>query len=219
MIKTVPEFQKTSFDCPFCHVHSHMGWSAVQIVAFRQIVDNDFRFCTCLHCKKISIWQINGIFSGIINATMIYPNEILAPMCHVEMPEEIKKDYEEARQISSISSRGAAALLRLCIQKLCVILGESGKNINEDIKSLVKKGLPVEIQQALDIVRVVGNNAVHPGELNPDEINQHTVALFELVNQIVEDRIARPKKLAALFSSLPAAALTGIANRDSQKSK
>jgi hypothetical protein len=130
------------------------------------------------------------------------------------MPVDIRHDYEEARNVVQQSPRAAAALLRLCVQKLCKHLGEPGKNINDDIGSLVKKGLPVEIQQALDIVRVIGNNAVHPGEITPDDVAGVSSSLFELVNYIVEDRIARPKKLASMFTTLPGPALAGIAARD-----
>lgn len=145
---------------------------------------------------------------------MIYPGSLLSPPPHAAMPPEIRQDYEEARNIVQQSPRAGAALLRLCVQKLCKHLGEPGKNINEDIGALVQKGLPVEIQQALDIVRVIGNNAVHPGAISNEDVAGVSTALFELINHIVEDRIARPKKLAALFNALPAPALAGIASRD-----
>ena len=73
----------------------------------------------------------------------------------------------------------------------------------------------MEIQQALDIVRVVGNNAVHPGELDEHDVATVATSLFELVNAIVEDRIARPKKLKAMFDALPQGARDAIGRRDS----
>jgi hypothetical protein len=131
------------------------------------------------------------------------------------MPPDVKADYLEARNIVGMSPRGAAALLRLSVQKLCVHLGEAGKNINDDIASLVKKGLPIQIQQALDIVRVTGNNAVHPGELRLEDDPGTATALFGLVNLIVDNRIAEPARIKQLYESLPAGARDGVAKRDS----
>jgi len=94
---------------------------------------------------------------------MLYPRMSTAPTASIDLPDDMRGDYEEARTIVELSPRVTAALLRLAIEKLCRHLGEPGKNINDDIASLVKRGLPIQVQQALDIVRVVGNNAVHPG--------------------------------------------------------
>jgi hypothetical protein len=130
------------------------------------------------------------------------------------MPDEVRRDFEEARLIVSQSPRGACALLRLSVQKLCAELGESGKSINDDIASLVQKGLSVEVQQALDSLLVIGNHAVHPGEMDLTDDPETATALFELLNFIVDDRIAQPKKRAAIFEKLPAGAREAIQARD-----
>jgi Domain of unknown function (DUF4145) len=132
------------------------------------------------------------------------------------MPDAIRPEYEEARAVLSSSSRSSAALLRLAIQKICIELGLSGKNLNDDIGELVKQGLSIQVQRSLDIVRVVGNNQVHPGVLDIRDDASMATLLFELVNIIVEDRIARPKHIAALFEKLPETARKQIEERDAK---
>lgn len=144
---------------------------------------------------------------------MLYPEIGNSPFPNPEMPESVKKLYLEAASIHTKSPRGAAALLRLGIQILCKELGESGKNINKDISNLVKKGLPELVQQSLDIVRVTGNDAVHPGQIDTD--NPETVGnLFELTNIIVEYMIGLPKKVSGLYSLLPEDKKQSIKERD-----
>ncbi|PPC92874.1 MAG: hypothetical protein CTY33_10110 [Methylotenera sp.] len=158
----------------------------------------------CMHCKKHTIWHYDK---------MVYPYRGSAPMPNKDMPIEILKDYEEAASILTKSPRGASALLRLCIQKLCVHLGAKGININDDIKDLVKKGLPIQIQQALDAVRVIGNNAVHPGQIDTDNPTM-AGSLFTLVNLVTDYMISKPKEVSDIYESLPDGALKAIDRRD-----
>ena len=114
-------------------------------------------FAKCANCKQYSLWHFK---------LMIFPNQTGVEPPNEDLKDEIKADYLEASNILNKSPRGAAALLRLCVQKLCVQLKEKGENLNYDIGELVNKGLDVEIQQALDVVRVTGNYAVHPGQID-----------------------------------------------------
>lgn len=147
---------------------------------------------------------------------LIVPDTSSAPMGHSDLPESLAADFEEARSVFSRSPRSSAALLRLVIQKLCSELGQKGKNINDDIAALVADGLPVRVQQALDIVRVIGNEQVHPGQLDVRDDPAIASELFRLVNFIVEDRITRPKEIQELYDRLPEDKRSAIEKRDSK---
>ncbi|MBK5412085.1 DUF4145 domain-containing protein [Pseudomonas sp. TH34] len=135
-----------------------------------------------------------------------------------DMSEDVRRDYEEASSILNQSPRGAAALLRLAIQKLCKELGQSGENINTDIKALVAAGLDPRVQQALDAVRVIGNSAVHPGIIDIRDDRATAEALFKLLNLIVDKTISEPKHVQEIYDSLPENLLEAIAKRDAPKS-
>ena len=115
------------------------------------------------------------------------------------------------------SPKASAALLRLAIQRCCVELGLKGKELNSDIADLVSRGLPEQVRQSLDIVRVIGNNAVHPGTIDINDDPAIAQTLFKLVNIIVEYLISNPKRIGELFDSLPAGAKDQIQLRDSKK--
>ena len=107
-------------------------------------------------------------------------------------------------------------MLRLGIQKLCKHLGGKGKNINEDVALLVKKGLPKQVQQALDSIRVIGNDAVHPGQLDLRDDSGTAERLFELVNIIAGIMISQPKTVSEIYNKLPQSKIEAIERRDSK---
>lgn len=135
-------------------------------------------------------------------------------LANKDLPEECVRDYEEARQVFAISPRASAPLLRLCLQKICRHLGETGKNINDDISNLVKKRLDGRIQKALDIVRVTANTAVHPRTMDLDDDSESAYKLLDLVNLVVSEMITKAKELEPLSRKLPKGALDAIEKRD-----
>jgi endogenous inhibitor of DNA gyrase (YacG/DUF329 family) len=159
----------------------------------------------CANCRKPSVW---------IADKLVYPDASFIIEMNPDTPAHIAVDYKEAASILADSPRGSAALLRLGIQKLCKHLGEPGKNINDDIASLVRKGLDARIQKALDVLRVVGNESVHPGTLDLNDNPETAMSLFRLFNLIVEKMISEPKHVDEVYSQLPADKLKAIENRD-----
>lgn len=159
----------------------------------------------CYNCDEICVWVHDRLSWPVVGS---------APIANVDLPPDVRVDYEEAGTLLQLSPRGAAALLRLAIQKLCKELGEKGRNIDDDIASLVKKGLDPRVQQALDVVRVVGNNAIHPGQIDLRDDRATAEKLFGLVNLIAEIMISQPKHVADMYAGLPQNALEAIKRRD-----
>jgi hypothetical protein len=150
---------------------------------------------------------------------ILYPTLLPIIMPPDDMPEDVAEVYNEARKVVVDSPRSSAALMRLAIQMLCKHLGQPGKNLNEDIAALVKKGLDPWVQKALDTVRVVGNNAVHPGEINLKDDQKITLMIFDLTNFIVKEMITRPRERDEIYSKLPQRDLENIEKRDGSKQK
>lgn len=215
--------EKRSYICPHCHAYAGMEKSGYKISlnymgAYLDSSHNIFEeqntksdkltIVTCRACNKIQLW---------INNDMVFPNSPNTPAANEDMPENVKEIYNEATGIFEKSPRASAALLRLGVQLLCKELGEKGENINNDIAALVQKGLSVKIQRALDIIRVIGNNAVHPGTIDLNDSKEIAGSLFNVLNLIVDEMITKPKEIDALYDKLPPSAINAINRRDKEK--
>lgn len=171
--------------------------------------EGDWIMSSCENCEKICIWR---------NEKMVYPDIAVVDQPNDDLPEDIKKDYLEAASILNKSPRGAAALLRLCVQKLCKYLGEKGKNLNDDIGDLAKGGLSPTIIKAMDALRVTGDNAVHPGELDINDNPEIAIKLFQLVNFIADKMITEPKEINSFYNeTIPESAKDAIEKRGKRK--
>lgn len=204
-----PERQKEAYNCPHCGAYSHQDWYDGCCYSkgnrHKDVLELDIAIC--YHCKEYSLW---------VGWDMVYPESTGVQPPNQDLDKEIQQDYLEAASIVDKSPRGAAALLRLAIQKLCKQLGERGDVVNDDIGNLVKKGLPIKIQRALDTVRVIGNESVHPGEINLNDNREIAFRLFDLVNIIAQIMITQPKEIDELYGVLPENQLEGIKKRDSK---
>ena len=195
-----PEFRKEAFHCPLCGVFSHMDWEVLRNDGYSTMNHE----AKCSHCNKSSLWRVKDFGVTHTEGELIFPDFGAAPLPEEDMPEDVKKDYIEAARIFAKSRRGSAALLRLGLQKLCKHLGENGKNINTDIRELSNKNiLPPMVIKVADTVRITGNNAVHPGEMNDEDFDHVASKMFELINFIVKKGISEPKEIENLYLRTP----------------
>lgn len=192
-----PEYKDNSFTCPFCGVYAAMDWFIFKDND-NHLVDIVVEMATCASCQELSIWY---------DKKMLHPSITIAPMAHSEMPKCIKSDFEEARSIVDKSPRGACALLRLAIDKLCdELLKNDNKslNLNQKIAKLLDLGLPNQVIKLLDTVRISGNDAVHDlGILNVEDNPKAANILFHIINTIVERVISENRKFDELYAALP----------------
>lgn len=210
-----PDISAKSFTCPHCGVLARQyKWGYAATGQPGQYNEDQLSMpvvtivvSRCENCGENCVWM---------KRALVYPDRGNAPQPNPDMPADVRADYEEAARIHQKSPRGAAALLRLSIQKLMVDLRQPGKNINDDIAALVANGLPRKIQQALDVVRVTGNNAVHPGQIDANDTEVAT-QLFSLVNIIVDYSISFPARIQETYEKLPASAKAQIERRDAPK--
>lgn len=163
----------------------------------------------CAACHGEAIW---------IGENIVFPRTAPpVPAPNPDMPPDVRVEYMEAAEVLQISPRAAAALLRLALEKLCGHLLEKKSDINKMIGDLVKTGLSPTLQMALDYVRVIGNEAVHPGQIDLIDDQETAAQLFRLLNIIVESMISQPKHIAELYAGLPQGKRDGIADRDKPK--
>lgn len=206
-----PKYHKEAFTCVNCNAYSKQEWNDRVVSSDGTIYNtnqkSNFSVCRCQHCGYLSFWYLEKL-AWPLNSSVESPLE--------EMPDDIKDLYNEARSIIELSPKGACAIIRLALQKLCNRLAgqDEKKKIDGAIKKLVENGLPTSLQKAMDSIRIVGDEAVHPGVINIDDNKELAIAMFRMMNIIVEKMILEPKEIDELYQLMPENKIEGIKNRD-----
>jgi len=223
-----PTYLANQFNCSRCGVFAKQSWGNLEAeyrtkpvngypvsvlgrnvnVLSGQKLPDVYVSSRCEHCMKYVIW---------INKQIIYPKSIIVEQPNDDMPQEVQNLYLESANILSESPRAAAALLRLGLQLLLKEVGGKGKNINDDIAAIIKGGVDQQVQKALDILRVFGNNGAHPGEIDLKENNIKVVKMFALLNFVTDKMITQQKEIDTLFDGLPDTIKKQTNDRDSKE--
>lgn len=84
----------------------------------------------CFSCNEMCLWVYDQL---------VWPRRAGGSEPKHLAPPNVRREYDETSQTLEASPRGAAALLRLAIEKLCKELGVTGESLKDDIAFFVRK--------------------------------------------------------------------------------
>lgn len=200
--------------CPHCYYTVSLRWKKTEPCGLDDIAKKCkiIHYSDCPHCKKMIVEleiaelayyvKHNGGTQGkTISREMIYPaitNFVDMP----EIPKQYSEDFLEAQKILYISPKASAALTRRTLQQ---ILREEynikRKFLSEEIKEFCSKsGIPSQLSDSVDAIRLIGNFAAHPSkDLKTGEIvsveEGEAEWLLEILNDLMDFTFIQPKKL------------------------
>src|SRR5690606_23193447 len=127
---TPPKVFVKAFTCPHCRAYANQLWGNARLAMIYgdNLAHHDnehgprlgkqhavatyeldgLYVAHCFHCEKLSVW---------IGSKMVWPVVSVVAPPNEDLPQGIREDYLEAAAILQHSPRGAAALLRLAVQK------------------------------------------------------------------------------------------------------
>lgn len=157
----------------------------------------------CVSCNSPSVWR---------DGSLVFPRTSTAPRPHVDMPDDAKALYEEARAVLVDSRRAAAALARAALEAFLKSRDEQPSHRNLQVRvGELKDRISGSLWQVLTALRIVGNDALHGGEdglvylyLSNEDADM-AEAFFGALNQLVEELVTVPQRAAELYGMIPEA--------------
>ncbi|MDQ0894440.1 DUF4145 domain-containing protein [Agromyces ramosus] len=219
----IPRAGRSILTCPRCGVPAQQVWATLwqnraDNVGWVQLHDEPeserswnglliggvvWQSAHCQACDRRSIWRGDSI---------AYPITSGGPAPHRMMPADVRELYDEASEVFGLSRKAGAALIRAALEKLIRQLDDGGteKDRLHDRIARLKGRVSAPLGQLLDVVRYLGNESLHGvGEDElvylylHDDTSGVGEMLFDAVNDLVDELIARPAAIDGAWKRLP----------------
>lgn len=88
-----PEYELDAFNCPHCDAYAHQYWFYRVRTYERDVPEKFIPYLSasiCVKCGKYTLW---------LEERMLYPLDSKAPLPSEDIPEDVKNDFKEARDV------------------------------------------------------------------------------------------------------------------------
>lgn len=181
-----------SINCPWCKKYVSLVWlGLISSIHGEYVTENlskplfystqnqHWSLGKCPSCNNCVLLKLEN------NTTSCYPYPMPTPTDE-RIPEEIKKDLNEAKLCFSVNAfRACASMCRRAIQQACIKEGANkSKDLEKQIDELKDKGIITEqIRKWAHSCRYLGNDASHPE--NPDVTKEDAEDVLSLAEQLM----------------------------------
>jgi hypothetical protein len=132
----------------------------------------------------------------------------------MSVPNHIRRDYEEACHVLTLSAKASAALSRRCLQNILNDQGYNAKDLSKQIDAIInendaRKSLSASLRSTIDAIRNFGNFSAHPIDEKPTlqiiDVEPHEAEWYlEILEEMFEHFCEKPELAAAKKAALNA---------------
>jgi len=175
-----------SIYCPYCRRYTSLtpaprtveyGYDKLRTTCVWERGDNDIWWIgICNYCKRPVLVHNAG--------DTVYPHPLPSPSDE-RIPEDIRKDLDEAKMCFSVGAyRACAVMARRAMQSSCIDKGSSKNKLVDQLQELADNGIITkDLKKWADVVRWVGNDAAHPG--NEEVFQEDAKDILNLAEQFL----------------------------------